>query len=131
MKRVDWKAHCANEIEDYRDVPTNPCLTYQDNHLTFDFIGLDFTTPEDVRYQFMLEGFDPDWQPITDQNTVTYSYLPPGDYTFVIIAKNADGVWSDEVRYGFQIEAPFWMKTWFYVVSHPTRPWPDLFLHPC
>lgn len=118
-EEVDWKEKCVNEIENYRDVPANPCLTYNDNHLTFDFIGLDFTTPEDVRYKFMLVGFDEEWQPETDQSTVTYSNLPPGDFTFKVIARNADGVWSNAVTYSFVIESPFWMRTWFYVISIP------------
>lgn len=116
---VDWVEKCVNEIEAYRDVPIDPCLDYRDNHLTIDFIGLDFTTPEDVRYRFKLVGFDTEWQPETDQNSVTYSNLPPGEFVFNVIARNGDGVWSEPVTYSFVIEAPFWLKTWFYVISIP------------
>jgi hypothetical protein len=29
---------------------------------------------------------------------------------------NGDGIWSDTTEYNFEIDAPFWMKTWFWVI---------------
>ncbi len=48
-------------------------LPHTQNHLTFDFQGINFSNPEAVRYQWKLEGFDKDWSPVSQQRTVTYS----------------------------------------------------------
>src|SRR5690606_18119049 len=51
-------------------------LDYSQNHLTFDFNGVNFSNPDAVQYKWKLEGFDQDWSPASSQNTVTYSNLP-------------------------------------------------------
>ena len=74
------------------------------NHLTFTFSGLSLAYPEKVRFQYMLEGQDADWSPITPQDRVTYSGLEPGPYTFLVKARNGSGVWNDEpARFAFTI----------------------------
>ncbi|RMG42348.1 MAG: hybrid sensor histidine kinase/response regulator [Acidobacteria bacterium] len=91
---------------------------HRQNHLTFEFVGISLAAPEKVRYQFMLEGFDETWQPVTSHSRVTYSNLPPGHYTFRVRAANAAGIWSEnEARYSFTILAPFWATWWFYLAT--------------
>jgi len=85
------------------------------NHITFEFIGISMTAPKRVRYRYMLEGFDPDWMAPTESTTATYSNLPPGDYTFKVIAANNAGVWNDTpAHYSFTVLTPFWKTWWFY-----------------
>ena len=50
----------------------------------------------------------------TDQNTVTYSNLPPGKYTFHLKARNSDNVWSEPVTLHIIVRPPFWKTIWFY-----------------
>lgn len=93
-------------------------LAYDQNHLTFTFIGICLTVPEKVMYQVKLEGFDTNWSPISRTNLATYSNLPPGQYTFKVKACNNSGVWSKTpVVYRFRIKAPFWMSWWFYLLA--------------
>lgn len=115
---VDWTEHCEN-VDDYKIMPDGACLAYEDNHLTFDFIGIDLNSPDKVRYQFMLENFDEDWLPETDKDFVTYSNLPPGAYTFRVMAGSDENVWSESISYDFIIDAPFWRSDWFYWVTIP------------
>lgn len=115
---VDWVARCQN-VDDYRVMPEGACLAYSDNHLTFDFIGINFRSPKNVSYQFMLQGFDAEWQPETDLNKATYSNIPPGEYVFRVRAGNEDNVWSNPIEFPFMIETPFWRSTWFYLVVGP------------
>ena len=116
---VDWVSRCKNVIQPYLSVPQGACLKHTDNHLTFDFIAIEFTNPEQVRYQFMLENFDENWLPESRENSATYSNLPPGEYRFRVRAANEDGFWNAPISYSFVIEAPFWYKWWFYLVSVP------------
>jgi len=93
-------------------------LAYNQNHLTFTFIGISLTVPEKVMYRVKLEGFDTNWSPKSRNNFATYSNLPPGQYTFKVKACNNSGVWSKSpVAYGFRIKPPFWMSWWFFVLA--------------
>ena len=92
-------------------------LPYDQNHLTFDFQGINFSNPDAVSYQWKLEGFDPDWSPVSRQRTVTYSNLPHGEYTFMVKACNEDGVWNSAPQtFHFSITPPFW-KLWWVIAS--------------
>jgi ligand-binding sensor domain-containing protein/signal transduction histidine kinase/CheY-like chemotaxis protein len=98
-------------------LPLGLTLPYSKNHLTFEFVGISFTVPEKVRYQFKLEGFDESWSPVSKATSATYSYLPPGAYTFKVKACNNSGIWNREpVTYCFNILTPFWKQWWFYVL---------------
>jgi ligand-binding sensor domain-containing protein len=89
-------------------------LPYDQNHLTFDFFGINFSNPDAVRYSWKLEGFDKEWSPVSAQRTVTYSNLGAGDYTFLVKASNEDNVWNKvPVSLKFHIHPPFWLRWWF------------------
>jgi len=92
-------------------------LHHNQNYLKFDFIGISFTSPENVRYKCQLKGIERDWFE-TQQRNISYPYLPPGNYRFSVIAVNNDGIESSkpaEVR--FRILPPFWQTWWFQALS--------------
>ncbi len=94
--------------------PPEAKFPHNKNYLTFFFTGISFTVPEAISYQYKLEGLDHDWSPITKNDYVTYSNLPPGKYTFKVRAKNADGLWSVKpASYSFEILTPYWRTWWF------------------
>ena len=47
-----------------------------------------------MKFKYKLEGLDPDWNDVGTRRAAYYSYLPPGRYTFHLIAANRDGVWT-------------------------------------
>ncbi|MBI1927271.1 sigma 54-interacting transcriptional regulator [Candidatus Poribacteria bacterium] len=61
--------------------------------MTISYHGLSLATRR-MRYSFILEGYDADWQD-TWENHVRYENLPPGEYTFKVIAINRDLVESE------------------------------------
>ena len=88
-------------------------LAYDENHITFEFLGINLRRPEMVRYQWKLNGFDANWSPLSKDRSIVYSNLDPGTYQFQIRASNEDGVWSKPIPYHFTIATPFWETTWF------------------
>lgn len=99
------------------ELPVNAIYTYDQNYFTFYFSGISHTIPEKVNYQFMLEGFDKEWLPITPESKVTYSNILPGEYTFMVKACNNDNVWNSQpAAYSFEITPPFWKTWWFYIL---------------
>ncbi|MBA2612749.1 MAG: histidine kinase [Bacteroidetes bacterium] len=92
-------------------------LPYDQNNLSFDFTGINFSNPDAVRYKWKLEGSDKSWSPVTAQKNVNYSNLGGGDYTFMVMACNEDGVWNEQpVIFKFHISLPFWKRWWFIVL---------------
>lgn len=101
----------------YKDtiLPQNAVLPYHLNHITFDFIGICFTNPEKVQYQYWLKGAETKWSPATKETKITYSNLRPGRYIFYVKASNNNGVWNaTPVSFSFTISPPFWQTYWFY-----------------
>ncbi|MGE5496541.1 MAG: two-component regulator propeller domain-containing protein, partial [Syntrophothermus sp.] len=76
-------------------LPAGLRLPYNLNYISFKFAGISLTSPEKVRYQYMLSGIDKDWSPVTASNEASYSNLPPGNYTMLVKACNNDGIWND------------------------------------
>ncbi len=99
------------------DMVPGATFAHDRNHFTFDFIGVSLGAPQSVRYRYMLEGYDRDWHAPTARNTATYSNVPPGEYTFKVVAANENGVWTAEPEsYSFVVRAPFWRTGWFAVL---------------
>ncbi len=92
-------------------------LSYTQNNLQIDYFGIDFAPGESLRYQYMLEGADNDWNAPIDQRSVTYANLVSGNYRFLVRAINADGVISKQpAMVTFKITPPFWRRWWFIVL---------------
>lgn len=90
-------------------------LSWRDYVVSFDFAALDMTNPAKLRYQWKLDGFDPEWIDGGTRRTATYTNLPGGDYVLKVKATNADGVWGPETL-GLKINVtpPFYQTYWFY-----------------
>jgi diguanylate cyclase (GGDEF)-like protein len=70
-------------------------LDYRDSLVTFRFAALDFTGPQENRYQYRLEGFDEQWIDAGHLGQASYTNLSGGRYVFRARAANSDGVWSE------------------------------------
>ncbi len=98
-------------------IPENHKFSYNKNHFTFNFTGFSFTDAKKLRYSFILLGFDKNWSPPSKVNSATYSNLPPGKYTFLVKAQNAQGQWSKHpAQFSFEILPPFW-DHWYFTVG--------------
>ncbi|MGB0176854.1 MAG: ligand-binding sensor domain-containing protein [Owenweeksia sp.] len=96
----------------------NPAFEYDENHLSFDFLGITQTLPKKVQYRWRLTGLEEEWSPPSNRNSVTYSNLPPGNYRFEVLSGNEDGIWNNEpIIFSFSIKTPFWKTTWFIILA--------------
>ncbi len=115
LENVDLTPYSSEIINPYESIPPEIKLPYDQNHLTFDFVGINYLSPMSVRYQYKLKGFDKKWSPVTNKNSATYSNLPPGKYTFIVKSRNIFNIWNSvPASYSFTIEKPFWQTYWFY-----------------
>jgi hypothetical protein len=99
------------------DPLTDHHFKYDENSFTFNFTGLYYTNPEQVHYQYKLEGLDTSWVSTKDQS-IPFPNLRPGKYVFHVrssLNDNFDN--AKEVTYAFIIETPFWKRIWFIILS--------------
>lgn len=81
------------------------------------YTGLSFIMSDRIRFKYKLEGLNTDWVDAGTRRVAYYSHIPPGDYTFRVIAANRDGIWNMEgVTVAIRIIPPFWKTWWFYSV---------------
>lgn len=93
-------------------------LSYKQSVFSFDFVALNYISPEKNQYAYMMEGFDVDWNYIGSYRTATYTNLDPGCYKFKVKASNNDGIWNEEgVSLSVIIEPPFWKTWWAYLIE--------------
>lgn len=93
-------------------------LPYDEYFLSFEFVALDYTNPEQNSYTYMLKGYDKDWIKSGNRRFATYNYLTNGEYTFIVKGSNNDGVWNElGTSLNIIIYPPFWKSWWFVLLS--------------
>jgi len=89
-------------------------LGHRDRSLAFEFVALDFTSPQKNQYLYKMEGFDREWIQAGERRFASYTNLNPGTYTFRVQGSSAYGVWNEEgAQISFVIVPPFWQTFWF------------------
>jgi two-component sensor histidine kinase len=92
-------------------------LPYDSYNVSFDFAALDLTTPNKNSYKYILKNFDENWSDVTNLNYKSYTNLSDGDYEFIVIGSNNDGVWNEKGSvFLFSIATPFWKAWWFILI---------------
>lgn len=121
-RKVDWSNPIYNNfhkgLHPWFPLPQNLRLPHNKRHLTFEFEALSYMAPEKVKYQWILEGLDKQWSPVSHKNEATYTNIPSGEYTFKLNASNSDGIWSSSpLQYSFEVLTPWWNSWWARIIS--------------
>lgn len=88
-------------------------LGWRQNILSLRFVGLDFRLGTMLNYEYMLEGYDPDWQYVADGSRVTFNYLPAGRYVFKARVREQGGQWSPyEIALPVTVRPAPWFSWW-------------------
>lgn len=72
-------------------------LSYKQN-FSLDFVALNYTSPQESQYSYMLEGFDKEWNKAGSVTNAVYTNLDPGKYQFRLKAQSEDGSWQTPER---------------------------------
>ncbi len=81
------------------------------NHVEIRYSAPDLSMPEGVRFRHRLAGFDR-WTVPSSRRRATYARLPPGDFAFELLVRNADGVWAPAPAVRRLRVLPAWWQTW-------------------
>lgn len=100
------------------DTPYDPAgeikLKYNRYRMRFDFVGINLSNPDQVTYQFKLDGYQDDW---SDGSDVPWAFFPrveDGDYTFMLRACDGNGNCATEpMLIRIIVKIPVWKAWWF------------------
>ncbi len=86
--------------------------------LTLKFAATSYCAPRKNRYRYKLEGYEKEWteKPYA-ANSVTYSSLPCGSYTFLVQSGNNDGIWGEPSRLSITVK-PYWWNSVFAIILY-------------
>jgi ligand-binding sensor domain-containing protein/signal transduction histidine kinase len=78
------------------------------------YTALSFIMAERISFKYKLVGLDTNWVEAGTRRTAYYSHVPPGRYTFLVIAANRDGIWNQQgAALTIEIVPAFWQTWWF------------------
>ncbi len=106
--QINYKAFPLDSIHEFK---------YSQNNLSIGFDGIWLKNPDKLSYRYKLKGLDDEsWAYSNEGKMINFNNLKPGEYAFVVQAKNEEDVWSEEATYSFTILTPVWQRWWFWVL---------------
>ncbi len=103
-----------DSVTRFYSIPLHLVLPYKHNKISFEFGANELARPYMVRYQYILEGYDKDWETVTDKTSAAFGNIREGTYTFKLKAQSPDGVWSEPIPYTFTVSPPTYRTWWAY-----------------
>ncbi|MFA5418060.1 MAG: two-component regulator propeller domain-containing protein [Bacteroidales bacterium] len=105
------------EVLPFVNLPVNLSLPHNFNHLTFQFSATDWSSPNQIQYEYMLKGVDKSWSPLSKDNEADYRNIYPGSYVFMVRAQGKSSLWGNVATYPFTIQWP-WYFTWWAITVY-------------
>ena len=92
-------------------------LPYSKNTISLDFVALEYSDPSQNLFRYKMENYDLDWVNAGTNGFARYANLPPGNYTFKVVAANSDSVWNNNPKeLQIYVRTPWWRTWWFYLL---------------
>lgn len=110
---TNWVVNDTGSVSTAPEFLTHQTFSSDQRTLSFYFVGIDFSAPDEVLYRYRLKGYDQDTVDGGYNGFARYAQLPAGTYTFQIWAANSDGIWSTEPHELSFTVLPPWYKTWW------------------
>jgi len=92
-------------------------LNHDKNFIKFYISSNCFSDNEQITYMYTLEGIDDNWRNNHKSPLISYTNLPPGNFTLKIKAISSDGIESEETLLPVTISPPFYRTIPFYTVA--------------
>jgi signal transduction histidine kinase/ligand-binding sensor domain-containing protein len=105
-------------VDDQHHLPDDLMVSPGRHRITFTYTSPATTAPEQTRFRYRLWGWDRDWVDAGASREVSYTGLPPGTYTFDVIATNREGGSSKlPAQARLKIEPYVWQTKWFLILT--------------
>ncbi len=74
------------------------------------FTGLSFDAPERIQFQHQLTNFEEQFSAPSKNRTVSYTNINPGKHTFLVMAINGEGLYSEEAEAMLFVQKPYFYQ---------------------
>jgi ligand-binding sensor domain-containing protein/two-component sensor histidine kinase len=117
-EKIKFKNITFDSISRFYHVPQNLTVPFKNNTISFEYAAVEpaSASPYLIKYQYMLEGYDDDWQPVTNKTEVSYGNLNEGNYKFKVKAAINQHFWNTPITYKFTVLPPYYRTWWAYGV---------------
>lgn len=101
-------------IDNKKNILNKNQKIYPGKHrIAFQYTAISLVSTEHVAFKYELKGFDSSWISAKNRRNAYYTNVPPGTYTFRVIASNNDRVWNTKgASFTFTIPTPFYETYW-------------------
>jgi len=88
-------------------------VPYDQAILSINFVAIEYTAPDKIKYAYYLEGWDRSWNYVGTSRTANYTHLTEGSYRLHIKSTDAAGNWNTAERVIRIIVTPPWYRSWW------------------
>ena len=89
-------------------------ISYRHTQVQFEYAAPGFINEKQVLFSYRLLGSsNTGWSQPSNEHTVSYANLQPGNYRFEVRNKGWNEDWGDTANFEFVILPPFWQTWWF------------------
>jgi len=116
QKALPAQTYIESLVADRKEFEATPNLKVPPNprDLQIDYTSPTFSIPQKINFRCRLDGYDRDWHDAGTRRQAFYTDLPPGKYSFRVIACNSDGVWNESAaKLDFSVAPAYYQTTWF------------------
>lgn len=97
--------------------------------LSLDFLALDYSGTDKIKYAYFLEGWDKSWNYLDGSRTANYSRLQEGDYFFSVKASQPGHSWGKEAMLLKVTVLPPWHRTWWAYAGYALLAFGSIFFY--
>ncbi|WP_430932563.1 response regulator [Saccharicrinis sp. 156] len=88
-------------------------LSHHYPSFSIEYKGFDYVSAKNMKYAYILEGSDTDWNYVDNRTFASYQNLKPGDYIFKARVQNDNGNWSSNLAtLNIKIKPAPWLTIW-------------------
>lgn len=73
-------------------------LNSDQNNIIISYSAISYYAPEKISYSYRLDGYDEEWNYVSNNRTATYTNLSPGSYEFQVRSSNGNGNWGESYK---------------------------------
>ena len=115
-KSVPIRQNSNSILKESITTSTSIEIPSESGEITIDFALLYYQSVRGNTYQYILSGFEKNWNDAGQRNSATYANLPPGEYIFQVQAANSDGIKGKNVASLQIIIVPAYYQTWWFKI---------------
>jgi signal transduction histidine kinase/ligand-binding sensor domain-containing protein len=116
QKALPAQTYIESVVVDRKEFPAsgNVRLAPHPRDLQINYTSPTFLIPRNVKFRYRLDGYEHDWHDAGTRRQAFYTDLPPGNYSFSVMACNSDGVWNESATiFHFSVTPALYQTTWF------------------